>query len=187
MKPSPLPISAAATPCSARRCRRLPRVCPHLAFQSPARSPPLLLFPDWCAQCLRLAAQIPQGPFQVEGHPARMFPLLVQTVPPQKLPPNLAPEAFNPAYAADALKSVSPILLTPAALETLHAADFPVLLLVDQKGSIRFMDVVDENALRPGNVVDSAVAFLGKPPAKQPSAAARSTVENPGEAEADRP
>ena len=133
----------------------------------------LLLFPDWCAQCLRLAAQTPQGIFSVEGHGALMFPLLVQTVPPQKIPPNTPPETFNPAYAAEALHAVPLILATPAAFDTFQASDFPLLILVDRNGLIRYIDVVDETALRPGNTIDSAISLLGKGSIPRPPAASQ--------------
>jgi hypothetical protein len=128
----------------------------------------LLLFPDWCAQGIRLAKTIPQGRFSVEGHEAVMLGLLVETVPAEKLPENadgkVGGEAstFKPAYAAEYVKGTQTVTVPAAMLERFHATDVPLLIVADSHGVVRLIEVADETVLQPGKAVDSAVALIGK-------------------------
>jgi hypothetical protein len=127
----------------------------------------LLLFPDWCAQCIQLARQMPKGKFSVEGHEAYIFGLLVNTMT-QKLPSVSSLKSadeqsnFNPAYAEDYLKGSSTVTVPASLLKRFNAHDVPVLIVTDSNGIIRFIDVADEAVLQPGGTVDSAVDLIGK-------------------------
>ena len=128
----------------------------------------LLLFPDWCAQCIQLARQMPQGGFAVEGHEAYIFGLLVETMTQQKLSPAADPKSvkqqssFNPAYAAEYLKGSPTVTVPSDLLERFNAHDVPVLIVTDSNGIIRFIDLADEAVLEPGRTVDSAVDLVGR-------------------------
>jgi hypothetical protein len=128
----------------------------------------LLLFPDWCAQCIRLARQIPEGGFSVMGHKASMYGLLVETVPAEK-PPKISektgetqPDSFNPAYAAASLGGTPTVMASSELLAAFDAVDVPLLIITDSRGVVRYIEAVDENALLPGGLVDSAIALVGK-------------------------
>jgi hypothetical protein len=130
----------------------------------------LMLYPDWCAQCVRLARQIPTDVFAVEEHNAYMYGLLAQTVPPEKLPkphgrdqpaPN---QSANPAYAADSLRGTSTLTVAPTLLDTFNATELPLLIVTDSDGIVRLLDVANESALQPGDMVDAAVALIGRRP-----------------------
>jgi hypothetical protein len=124
----------------------------------------LLLFPDWCAQGIRLAKQIPEGRFNVQGHDAVMVGLLVETVPAEKLPESADGKAsgFNPAYAAEYVKGTQTVTVPAAMLERFHATEVPLLIVVDSHGMVRLIEAADETVLQPGKAVDSAVALIGK-------------------------
>ena len=136
----------------------------------------LLLFPDWCAQCIRLAQAMPESVFQVQGHQAYMFGLLVETMPAQKLAHPAGKSGagqmesnFNPAYAAEYLKGTPTVTVGPAALEMFDATEVPLLIVVDSHGIVRLIDGVDDDALRPGGTVDVAIGLVGKQwPAAKP-------------------
>lgn len=144
-----------------RSLHHLPNIPAHSAITA------LLLFPDWCAQCVRLARQMPETVFTVQGQAAYLYGLLAQTVPPEKIPfstgrtGSTQQTSFNPAYAAEYLKGTPTLTVPPALLNTFHATDFPLLVLTDGHGIVRLIEVVDENALQPGNTLDSAVALIG--------------------------
>jgi hypothetical protein len=128
----------------------------------------LLLFPDWCAQGIRLAQEIPKGEFSVENYRASMYALLVKTVPAEQVShtiDNKAPKekgSFDPAIDDEYLKGTPTFTVSPALLQRFYAVDVPLLIITDNQGVIRLIDVADENILQPGNTVDSAVALIGK-------------------------
>ena len=128
----------------------------------------LLLFPDWCAQCIHLAMQMPKGGFSVEGHEAYIFGLLVETMTQQKLSPSADPKSvkqqssFDPAFAAEYLKNSSTVTVPAGLLERFNAHDVPVLIVTDSNGVIRLIDLADEAVLEPGGTVDSAVDLIGR-------------------------
>lgn len=98
----------------------------------------------------------------VEGHEAYMYSLLVETVEPKtarKQPGQT--EAFQPADAAKDLQGTSSLVVSADMLTRFNAVEVPLLVVTDSAGVVRFISVVDEAALRPGNMVDSAVARVG--------------------------
>jgi hypothetical protein len=128
----------------------------------------LLLFPDWCVQCVRLARQMPETVFTVEDHEAYAYGLLAQTVAPQKMPTATGKSAkaqtdtYNPAYAAEYLLGTPTVTVPASLLDAFDATDVPLLIVVDSHGIVRLFDVAGETALNPGDVVDSAIALVGK-------------------------
>jgi hypothetical protein len=47
-------------------------------------------------------------------------------------------------------------------LAAFDAVDVPLLIITDSRGVVRYIEAVDENALLPGGLVDSAIALVGK-------------------------
>lgn len=127
----------------------------------------LLLFPDWCAQCIRLGRQIPGTVFTVEGHEAYAFSLLVQTVPPQTaskashVGSNWV-EEFDPALAARYLQGTPTVTIESQLLSRFNAVDIPMLIATDSHGIARYIGTAADSALQPGQTVDSLVAIIGK-------------------------
>jgi hypothetical protein len=162
---------------------RLPRLPAHNAITA------LLLFPDWCAQCIRMATKLPSTVFTVAGHEAYLYGLLAQTVPPN--PRTTTPTALTTITAADAanyLRGTSTVLVDPSFLNQFGVDDFPFLIVTDSQGIIRVLEPVPDDALNPGGVIDAAIAHIGAlwpspllpprlpfPSSKSPLPAARST------------
>ncbi|WP_158820201.1 hypothetical protein [Granulicella sp. S156] len=130
----------------------------------------LLLFPDWCAQCVQMGSQFPETVFTVADHEAYLYGLLAQTVPPRKpIPPAPgatakdapASTAFDPSDAANLLRETPTIVVEPALLDQFAATDVPLLLLTDAQGIVRVVQPVDEDALARGSTIDSAIARVG--------------------------
>jgi hypothetical protein len=138
----------------------------------------LLLFPDWCAQCLRMAADLPPTVFMVAGHEAYLYGLLTLT---QQPTPPAAPAAkpstvSTPPDAAQRLRTTPTLIVDPSLLDQFAATDVPYLILTDTEGIVRILQPVGDDALKPGGPIDSAIALVGtqwpspklKPPPPSP-------------------
>lgn len=144
----------------------LPSVPAHLTTTA------LLLFPDWCAQCVRMALQFPETVFKVEGHSAYLYGLLAETVPPRPPDPTAPRPAFNPAYTSAWLQGTPTLVVRPDLLTRFGGADYPLLLLTDANGRLRVLEPVSADEVKPGGTVDAAIAVVGRNfPALAPPAA----------------
>lgn len=122
----------------------------------------LFLFPDWCAQCVRMGNQFPQTVFTVAGHEAYFYGLLAETVSPNQPAKNPPPNpAFSAAEAANLLAETPTLAVDPAILDQFAATDPPFLILTDAQGIVRVLQPATEDAIRPGNTIDSAIALIG--------------------------
>jgi hypothetical protein len=123
----------------------------------------LLLFPDWCPQCVRMATKLPETVFTVAGHEAYLYGLLAETVPPNPRPTaqgnGLA--LFTPADAANGLRNTPTLIVDPSFLDQFAVDDVPYLILTDSQGVVRVLQSVSEDALNPGDTIDSAIARIG--------------------------
>jgi hypothetical protein len=141
----------------------------------------LLLFPDWCAQCIRMATKLPETIFTVAGHEAILYGLLAQTVPPNPPTTSTTPPkaAFSPADATNILRHTPTLVVDPSFLDEFAVDDVPYLILTDTQGILRVLQPVSEDALNPGDTIDSAIARIGAqwpspllkplPPSKSPA------------------
>jgi hypothetical protein len=120
----------------------------------------LLLFPDWCAQCVRMGGQFPQSVFLVEKHEAYFYGLFAETMPhPQRAPSN---DGTPPKPTPRELLSETPtVVVPPSVIDQFAAADFPFLIIADSHGIIRVLQPVDQDALQSGDTLDTAVARVG--------------------------
>ena len=136
----------------------------------------LLLFPDWCAQCIRLGSQFPPSVFDVAGHEAYLFALLAETAPARMPVPPVEGVPAKPT-PRQALRDTPTLIVPAAVLDQFAATDFPFLVIADSHGIVRVLQPVDEGALQPGGTLDSAIARVGdlwpttppKPPAPAPA------------------
>ena len=123
----------------------------------------LLLFPDWCAQCIRMGSKFPETVFTVSGHEAYFYGLLAETMPPNKPPtkPNPNP-TFATADAANYLTGTPTFSVDPILLSLLNVNDPPFAIITDNQGIVRVAQPVTEDALNFGGTLDSAIALIGK-------------------------
>jgi tetratricopeptide (TPR) repeat protein len=138
----------------------------------------LLLFPEWCAQCVGMGKQFAPTAARLNQKGARFYALLAQD---HRLPPTLKP-APRPAVArgpksasANAAKSQldqeqihvptaaellagTPTLVVPSqTLDTFVARDFPLIVVADRNGIVRIIQVAPEKALVPDGFIDQIV------------------------------
>lgn len=150
-----------------------PQHAPAQELPLPGLTTALLLFPDWCAQCVRMGPQFPEGKFTVGGRPAAFYALLATTKP-TSTPPSIqgavqgsgTPAARTPL---DQLRGTPTLLVPATTLLQMEATDYPLLLLVDEKGIVRLHQTVGEDALQSGSTVDTAIASLGATAGAAPS------------------
>lgn len=122
----------------------------------------LLLFPDWCAACVRMDGKAPQTVFTVAGHEAYFYGLLAETVSPN--PPTnepIAPSAITASDAANYLRGTSTLLIDPSLLDQCAVDDVPFLIITDNLGIVRVAQPVSDDALNPGGTIDTAIADVG--------------------------
>ena len=152
----------------------------------------LFLFPEWCAQCIRLARQILPTLYRVSENEIRLYALLAQPAPPVPAPPRTPPKPAGakphpltnepvppepPKTAAEQLRGTPTLIVPLSTLSQFAATDFPLLIATDSKGIIRFIQPANETALNPGDFVDQITMHIAKqwprqtPPATTPSVA----------------
>ena len=142
----------------------------------------LLLFPDWCAECIRMGSQFMPAFFRMGQSDVRFYALLAQATPPPTPAP--APEKPKPAASSKASHFVSSstapssstdqsptqpktpaelLLDTPTfvvsndTLTQFAVTDFPFLIVTDHEGIIRFLQPAPENVLVPGGLADQVI------------------------------
>jgi len=142
----------------------------------------LLLFPDWCAQCIRMGSQFMPAFFRMGQSDVRFYALLAQAAPPPAPAP--APEKpkatasskaahfvasstapsiptdqsqIQPKTPADLLLDTPTFVVSNDVLTQFAVTDFPFLIVADHEGIIRFLQPAPENVLAPGGLADQVI------------------------------
>ena len=141
-----------------------------------------LLFPPWCAQCVRLGPQLQAAIDRNQGDTnLKLYALLADKAPePQKhasgktvgheiaggkrtgrTPSVPADENLAPKAAAELLAGTPTFVVPPSTLEEFGATDFPFLIATDHNGVIRLLyPAAPNNALVEGGIVDQIAASI---------------------------
>jgi hypothetical protein len=135
-----------------------------------------LLFPPWCAQCVRMGQEVKEAVDRDKGeHGLEMYSLLADTMP----EPPKRTAAKSPIAAADTrrsgrtaahttetdtvvvksaedlLRKTPTLVVPPATLVVYGATDFPFLIVTDHEGVIRLLyAAAPNNALVEGGIVE---------------------------------
>jgi hypothetical protein len=161
----------------------------------------LLLFPPWCAQCVRMGQSLLNTLVRRNSgeDTVHLYGLLAQEPPPVPASPEVVVHAngtMSPAKRSKAARARAdaaaetttatpptatellhhtPTLIVPAAtLEQFAASSFPLLIATDSKGIIRFIQPAPETALNPGDFLDQVTAHIAAQwPRIQPPATAQ--------------
>jgi hypothetical protein len=157
----------------------------------------LFLFPDWCAQCIRLAQQLyptlsrvnqsDMGEIHLYALLAQAAPLAAAPkIPPKPPPPRSKSSASKPAQPEppktplEQLQGTPTLVVAPDTLTQFAAADFPLLIAIDHEGIVRFIEQANETALMPGDFFDQITMNIAKqwpvqtsPPAASPTTPAK--------------
>jgi hypothetical protein len=161
-------------------------------LHTPATTPPrintsfgsataFLLFPDWCAQCIRMGSQFMPALFRIGQNDVRFYALLTQTVLPSpsmssaptakhavvkdsKVARSTSPAAQTspdperPKTSAELLQGTPTLIVSNDIPSRFAVTDFPFLIVTDHQGIIRFLQPAPENTLVPGGLMDQVTA-----------------------------
>lgn len=137
-----------------------------------------LLFPDWCAQCIRMGAQFMPALYRIGQYDVHFYALLAQANPPAASPPTPAkpkpaattkatrflpsPAALTtspdrPKTPAELLRETPTLIVSNDILTRFAATDFPFLIVTDHEGIIRFLQPAPENVLAAGGLADQVI------------------------------
>lgn len=136
----------------------------------------LLVFPEWCAQCVRLASGIGPAMPHFGTEEVHVYAVMAGQVPeratlfPAKAKAAVKPVATtSPAEQRESLLTAAQILLhtptlivPPDTVGLFSATDFPLLVVTDHAGIVRFIGVAPETALAPNNFLDQIAEHVGK-------------------------
>ncbi len=155
----------------------------------------LLLFPRWCAQCVRMAEGLREVLLRTSEQNVHVYALLAEPTPAVAAPPTKetrhagktrGSQAAAAAAPADEVKKTieerlrrTPTLVVPeATVDRFFADGFPYLIATDSKGIVRFMQAAPENALVAGGLMDQVTAQITK---QWPAAAKSATGASPAQ------
>jgi len=127
----------------------------------------LLLFPEWCAQCVRTAPEIWDAMGRLGGKEIRVYGLLAAATPDkatllkaQMKPMGPAPADAPPKPVAEQLLHNPVLVVPPETLKQFAAEDFPFLVVVDHAGIVRFAAPAPEAVLAEGNMLDQVTLHV---------------------------
>jgi len=131
----------------------------------------LLLFPEWCAQCVKMAPDIwdamgrlGQNEVRVYGLVAEPLPdkaaLLVAQMKPMGTPAVVTTAEVRPKTPSEMLLHTPTLVVPTETLERFAATDFPFLVVVDHAGIVRFAGAAPESVLQPGDFLDRVAAHV---------------------------
>ncbi|WP_158821484.1 hypothetical protein [Granulicella sp. S156] len=139
-----------------------------------------VLFQDWCAQCITSALHFGTAATNLkqQNSAVRLYGLLAQADPKPPAPKAPPKPAIKPTLSGDsktlhqdiqlaikptaaALLVGTPTLLVPVeTINTFVATDFPLVVVTDHNGIVRFIQPADENAIIPGGLIEQVVAHV---------------------------
>ena len=147
----------------------------------------LILFPPWCAQCIRMAHSIAPTLQRLSEKNIHIYGLLADNPPPPAPKPIPATHYRRPTQsqretlaaldkpeppsAADQLRGTPSLVVAPSTLNDFAADDFPFLIATDHDGIIRLLlPAVPDNAFVVGGTIDQLTTQITKewpaPPTK---------------------
>ena len=126
----------------------------------------LMVFPPWCAQCVRIAAMdLVKASATLQRGAVQVFALLA--APATDLPlehpkPTAIGMPVPPPTPAEQLRHTPTFLVPPDTLDLLHATDYPWVVVTDHAGIVRFLGVAPETALKTGMYIDRATDHVAE-------------------------
>jgi hypothetical protein len=143
----------------------------------------LLLFPPWCAQCIRMAHTIAPTLVRLNENNIHIYGLLADDPPPPAPVPTPKPIPSHshrptqsqqeapaspdkpepPLSAADQLRGTFSFVVAPSTLTDFAADDFPFLIATDHDGIIRLLlPAAPDSAFVVGGAIDQITTQIAK-------------------------
>jgi hypothetical protein len=157
-----------------------PFLPPQNVSGNPGAATVYILFPDWCAQCVAMSPQFGPAVAAMKERASRFYLLLASAnpnPPAYKEPPKVQGISKTRASTAGAKAETphvelqlsvkptpaellvgTPTLIVPnQTLNTFVATDFPLIIVTDRKGIVRYIQQAPDNALVSGGIVEQIV------------------------------
>jgi hypothetical protein len=143
----------------------------------------LLLFPPWCAQCIRITHAIAPALIRLQENNVHIYGLLADNSPappvpspkpaltthphrttqPQQAVPAPPDKPEQPLSAAEQLRGTPSLVVAPSTLADFAADDFPFLIATDHDGIIRLLlPAAPDNAFVEGGAIDQLTTLIAK-------------------------
>jgi thiol-disulfide isomerase/thioredoxin len=110
----------------------------------------LVLFPDWCGGCRKMMKPLTEFTKAKRKTPVRAFGLVFED-------DSVIPAAAAHEELLKGLKGTSTLVVPPSTVQILGANDFPLGVLVDREGKVRFVGVLPVNAFDGDGYVEKMV------------------------------
>jgi thiol-disulfide isomerase/thioredoxin len=126
----------------------------------------LVLFPDWCAQCVRTAPQIWDAMTRLGEDDIRVYGLVAEAMPDKaallvdQMKPMGPPPDAPPKTPSELLLHMPVLVVPPETVSAFAAQDFPFLIVVDHAGLVRFAEPVASTLLQADGVLDRVVMHV---------------------------
>ncbi len=141
---------------SLKDVREKPRINPDLGAATA-----LLLFPAWCAPCVRTAPAIWDAMSRLGPSDIHVYGLIAESTPDKaamlaaQMKPMSPPPPNAPPRSPSEMLLHNPVLVVPPeTLKTFGADDFPFLIVVDHAGIVRYAGVATEAVVEEGGFLD---------------------------------
>ena len=129
----------------------------------------LLLFPEWCAVCVRMAPEVWDAMGRLGPEEIRVYSLVAEKTPDKAALKAAALKPMGPPAADAPAKTPSEMLLhtptqvvPPETLALFAADDFPFVIVVDHSGIVRFAEPGTETELEAGGPLDRVVHHVAE-------------------------
>lgn len=160
------------------------------------------LFPDWCAQCVRLGPAFVEVAIRLKQSNAQLYALLAQADPkpataketppaPAKAATSSASKTARPStptggkggtphveititkgpFPSEVLLGTPTLIVPTEMVNTYGATDFPLIIVTDHRGIVRYIQPAPDNALVHDGLVDQLAARVAEqwPPSETPA------------------
>ena len=138
----------------------LPELTPTRSLESPTAKPSiptgggtitiLVLFPDWCGGCRKLMKPLTDFVKVNKDIPIRAFGLVF-------LDDSVIPDPAAHEQILKELKGTSTLVVPPSTVQTLGANDFPLGIVLDKQGKVRFIGNLPGNAFNGNGYMEKTI------------------------------
>ena len=116
----------------------------------------LLLFPESCIECLQMSMNLTKAAVRMNQDDVHLYALLIQD------PNSLGPSYMSKSKATEVLKGTPTLIVSPEMTSELAGTDYPLAIVTDSLGIIRFMQVAPSDALEPNGFLEQVVSHIMK-------------------------
>lgn len=110
----------------------------------------LVLFPDWCGGCRKMMKPLTEFAKVNKSTPIRAFGLVFED-------DSVIPEQAGHDQLLKELKGTSTLVVSPATVQGLGAEEFPLGIILDREGKVRFIGPLPVNAFNGDGYIEKTI------------------------------